>query len=352
MYAPKISVLIPMYNRKHYIADCIDSVLAQSFQDFEIVVRDDGSVDGSAEFVKQRYASEISSGKIKVKHNPKNLGEITTTIRLFLDACGKYFAVLHSDDMYLPDALKYLYTTAEKYSADVVHSIRFIKSPPGGVINSEMKFQLMSPEKLTVDEVTVMPDDQISRFKEFFYSSLYFGDIQYTFFRRDFILDNKVLIETRCNPLFWLLLAKVYVKTPEIYYVYRDAPDSKTRNNATSNQSLYSMKNFEESLERLIERGSLFDKYAAKIELFKKYPELLYVAKARDFNIMTLNSIKSRNYYSNGNIPPEVRQTVEKIFTKYFGINAAYPIFLFHLVNLLPYYPNFETVFLPHQKNQ
>ena len=116
MDAPKISVLIPMYNRKHYIADCIDSVLAQTFQDFEIVVRDDGSTDGSAEFVEERYAAEISAGKVKLKRNGKNLGEDPTTIRLFLDAAGKYFGVLHSDDMYLPHALQYIFTRPPKNS--------------------------------------------------------------------------------------------------------------------------------------------------------------------------------------------------------------------------------------------
>ena len=59
MDAPKISVLIPMYNRKHYIEDCVNSVLNQTFQDFEIIIRDNCSTDGSFEFVAKRYAKEI-----------------------------------------------------------------------------------------------------------------------------------------------------------------------------------------------------------------------------------------------------------------------------------------------------
>ena len=54
MHEPKISVLIPLYNHKNYIADTINSVLNQTFQDFEIIVRDDGSTDGSAEFVEEQ----------------------------------------------------------------------------------------------------------------------------------------------------------------------------------------------------------------------------------------------------------------------------------------------------------
>ena len=66
MDAPKISVLIPMYNRKHYIEDCVNSVLNQTFQDFEIIIRDDNSTDGVFEFVQEKYSNEISTGKIKL----------------------------------------------------------------------------------------------------------------------------------------------------------------------------------------------------------------------------------------------------------------------------------------------
>lgn len=59
MNTPKISVLIPMYNRKHYIQDCINSALNQTFQDFEIIIRDNVSTDGGFEFVQHRYANEI-----------------------------------------------------------------------------------------------------------------------------------------------------------------------------------------------------------------------------------------------------------------------------------------------------
>lgn len=60
---PKISVLVPLYNRKHYISNVIDSVLSQSFQDFELIIRDDGSTDGSYDFVREKYAKYIGEAK-------------------------------------------------------------------------------------------------------------------------------------------------------------------------------------------------------------------------------------------------------------------------------------------------
>ena len=105
----KISVLIPLYNRRQYAEDCINSALNQDFQDYEIVIRDDASTDGVFEFVKNRYAKEISAGKIKLFRNGKNLGEAFTIKLLLRDATGKYLTILHNDDMYLPQTLKHLY---------------------------------------------------------------------------------------------------------------------------------------------------------------------------------------------------------------------------------------------------
>ena len=51
--APRVSVLIKSYNHQAYIAQCLRSVLDQSFQDFEIVVTDDGSIDGTPDVVRQ-----------------------------------------------------------------------------------------------------------------------------------------------------------------------------------------------------------------------------------------------------------------------------------------------------------
>ena len=126
--AVKISVLIPLYNRMRYIKECIDSALNQTFQDYEIIIRDNCSTDGSFEFVQENFSQQISEGKIKLFRNEKNIGEGGSVNRLFNDATGKYFTILHSDDAYLPHALKHLYEVAEKTSADVVHGSFFFNA--------------------------------------------------------------------------------------------------------------------------------------------------------------------------------------------------------------------------------
>src|SRR5580700_3470617 len=71
MGMPLVSVLIPVYNGEPFLAECLDSVLAQDFGDFEVLIGDDCSKDGSAAVI-QRYAGH--DGRIRWWKNQKNLG--------------------------------------------------------------------------------------------------------------------------------------------------------------------------------------------------------------------------------------------------------------------------------------
>ena len=93
-----ISVIIPTYNRKHSLPRTLDSVLAQSFQPFEIIVIDDGSTDGTADWLKSNYLSikSISQSNQGVS-SARNIG--------IKQAEGNWIALLDSDDEWLPDKL-------------------------------------------------------------------------------------------------------------------------------------------------------------------------------------------------------------------------------------------------------
>ena len=113
---PEISVLIPIYNVEAYLEECLDSLLAQTFKDFEAICINDGSTDISRDII-QKYLD--SDSRFKVIDKP-NSGYGASMNRGLEKATGKYIAILESDDKYELNALELLYGIAEKYEAEVV----------------------------------------------------------------------------------------------------------------------------------------------------------------------------------------------------------------------------------------
>lgn len=95
--APLLSVLIPAYNAQPYIGQALQSVLSQSFADFEIVVVDDASTDATAEI-----ASSVGDSRLRLFRNPKNLGVVGARNRGLAECRGQFIANLDADDYCLP----------------------------------------------------------------------------------------------------------------------------------------------------------------------------------------------------------------------------------------------------------
>lgn len=98
--SPKVTVVIPVYNREKYVGDAIGSILAQTFTDFELLVIDDGSTDGSVEVVRS-----YRDPRIRLECNETNWGIAKTRNRGIQLACGEYLAFLDSDDWAYPERL-------------------------------------------------------------------------------------------------------------------------------------------------------------------------------------------------------------------------------------------------------
>lgn len=95
---PTISVLMPAYNAEKYIREAIDSILAQTFTDFEFIIINDGSTDKTEELILQN-----TDPRIRYYKNDQNLG-IVGTLNRGLELCrGKYIARMDADDIALPE---------------------------------------------------------------------------------------------------------------------------------------------------------------------------------------------------------------------------------------------------------
>ena len=112
-----ITVILPVYNTGRYLTRCLDSVLGQTFSDFELLAIDDGSSDGSASILDE-YASV--EPRMRVIHLPENHGVPYARNLAMDEAKGEYIYFMDSDDWIDPDYLEKMYAMAEKTGQDVV----------------------------------------------------------------------------------------------------------------------------------------------------------------------------------------------------------------------------------------
>ena len=109
---PQISVLTTCYNREKYLAECIQSVLNSHFEDFELIIVDDGSTDRSLE-IARKFAS--SDSRIRVYRNAENLGDYPNRNKAASYAQGKYIKYVDADDLIYPWGLQILWDCMEQF---------------------------------------------------------------------------------------------------------------------------------------------------------------------------------------------------------------------------------------------
>ena len=109
---PLVSVLITSYNREKYLAEAIESVLASSYPDFELIIVDDCSTDNSINIIRHYEAKD---NRIMVYINEKNVGQFKNRNIAASYATGVFIKYLDSDDIMFPDCLNVMVEAMEKY---------------------------------------------------------------------------------------------------------------------------------------------------------------------------------------------------------------------------------------------
>lgn len=113
---PIISIIVPVFNAQTYLVQAIDSILAQSLPNFELIMVNDGSTDSSAQMLVDAKAKD---SRVRV-FEQKNIGETGARNRGLEEVRGMYFTFVDADDVLHPDFLKLLYQQAEKHKADLI----------------------------------------------------------------------------------------------------------------------------------------------------------------------------------------------------------------------------------------
>ena len=326
--APAVSVVIPMYNAEEFIGECLDSLLLQTFQDFEVIVADDCSTDESVKIV-ESYAPKFN-GRLKFTSTQKNSGGggyIPRNLGLTL-ASGEYVIFLDADDFLLGTALETLYNAAKEYNAEVVYSSTYynVVEPNDVYIYRDGLGKRLVKEGVE-DKTTLTVDDRHKLFKEFIVSSEgNFRNPWSKFVRRDFLLKNSITFPDIMTggDCIWCInvyaYAERFLRLPTPLYFYR-------RYNSTS--LTRTMRSSEEQLAYWIEAFIAFlralNDLTNKTEFLRENPSYCYEAvKGGHFEWCLNRTNEAREHLSN--------QDVYEILYREFGkgddlSNFAVPFF-------------------------
>ncbi|MGL5757206.1 MULTISPECIES: glycosyltransferase family 2 protein [Bacteria] len=128
---PLVSIITPSYNSKDFIGETIESVLNQTYKNWELLIIDDCSTDDSSEVIK-KYTQNDS--RIKYLKNKKNSGPATSRNVGIEKAEGKYIAFLDSDDFWDKEKLKYQIEFMEKNNLLITHTDYFFTDSIGKIV--------------------------------------------------------------------------------------------------------------------------------------------------------------------------------------------------------------------------
>lgn len=126
---PIFSVIIPLYNKEKFVANAVNSVLQQTFSDFEIIVIEDCSTDKSLEVV-----SEINVEKIKIIQHEKNKGLSASRNTGIKNASAKYIAFLDADDIWKPNYLEKIHALIQQFPEAKLFATNYEELYPNNVI--------------------------------------------------------------------------------------------------------------------------------------------------------------------------------------------------------------------------
>ena len=188
---PAITVIIPVYNAKKYVGQCLQSIVNQTFQDYEVIVVDDCSTDGSVLEV-EKYAEKFD-GKLKLVKRTQNSGGPAVPRNIGLDyARGKYVTFLDNDDLYVESALEELYKLAESAQAEVVHAERFYVPDDSEVmINANTKMHIESAQSVDfVTEPTLENKTMVKKLTDFHLKKYWFTWNKLIL--RSFLIENQI----------------------------------------------------------------------------------------------------------------------------------------------------------------
>ena len=306
---PLISVIIPLYNAAEYIGECLESLLAQTFQAFELIIVDDCSTDSSCEIV-ESYIPKFG-GRLKLYHMEENTGSGARPRNkgLYLSS-GEYIYNMDNDDTLTRTALAELYTLAKEYDADVVYCEKFYEVNPDG---TNRKIQCLQKGG-TVDKPTLEDEDLKARVKSII-DDRYYVVPWLKLIRRNLLIDHEIIFPALkiSDDNIWhqglLFYAKRILRVPNIVYVYRLTETSIMRAKKTPQVRM----NF--WIDPILRGLKYLDKLMSGHEFFRENPYYRYLVLKKFISVRFIRILSSSRELTDD----VVYETIKNEYGKYFG---------------------------------
>lgn len=262
-----VSIIVPVYDVEEYLVECIESILAQTWKHFEIILVDDGSTDSSGKMCDE-YAEKYNC--IFVIH--KKNGGLSSARNAGIDvARGNYLAFIDSDDVVHPDYLRELVKIVEKENADLVACDFCVGTSCQWGETSEVKYDIRRDE----DVLERMNDNDVV-------VTVAWNKLYHAKFFKEYSLrypEGKIHEDMFLTPQILHYTNKMVITNQKLYF-YRQ------RKNSIMNSS-FSIKQLD-SLEAIEFRIALFTKWNKKELQIKEYES--YIRKAKELYRKMKNS--------------------------------------------------------------
>lgn len=218
---PIVSVIIPVYNTEKYLRQCLDTVIAQTLKEIEIICIDDGSTDRSLEILHE-YQERDNRIIILTQQNKGGGAARNAGLKI---AQGKYLLFLDSDDFFEKDMLEKSYDKSEENVADIViFATKSYSEKKGRLLHAVTGIPINGLPKTPTFDYTALPDQIFTAFRRVPWNK---------FYRTEFVRSNNLQFQELfiANDIQFiclsLVMAKRIVVLNEVFVYYRvDMPNN------------------------------------------------------------------------------------------------------------------------------
>lgn len=311
---PQISVIIPVYKCEEYIEVCVDSILNQTFSDFEIILVDDGSPDNSGKICNE--LAQKHEDKIRVLHQP-NFGQAVARNAGTILARGEWLHFVDSDDTLHPEMLQRLYDAVTENNVKLAMC--------SAVQGDKLPEDFNNPKKVSFNALKMTEDNilNLCKNKKYYYWVVWGKLIHKSIFKKYPFTESKIY-EDNAVVCKWLHEAETVAITDAPLYFYF-VNTAGTTKKAFSDKQIDILWAFKEQIDFFHSLG------------YKKMTEYLV---AYYFEIYANTYYRAKNGYSKYLIPriKKHKKDIKKKYSKYIKLNAQQQLYYYEKTNMPMFY--------------